>query len=93
MDIKNLEYIANLSRLRLEDSEKNIFSEQLDSIFNYISKLNNLNTDNIEPMTNGVKLSNVFREDIKASSILKKQAIENAPSKTPHFFKVPQVLD
>lgn len=93
MDKTQIEYVANLSRLNLTETEKELFLKQLLSIFDYINKLNELDTKDVSPMANAIELKNVFREDINTSSISKQQALENSPAKTQHFFKVPQVLD
>lgn len=89
----NIEYVANLSRLKLTDDEKDLFVVQLDNIFNYINKLNELNTENVIPMSNATVGRNIFREDNITSSLPKEQALSNSTAHSPHFFKVPKVLD
>jgi len=93
MDKSTIEYVANLSRLKLTENEKELFQNQLIDIFKYINKLNELDTENVIPMTNGINISNVFRKDLKVASISKQHALQNSPSKTSDFFKVPQILD
>ena len=93
IDKNKIEYVASLSRLNLPETEKDMFLDQLFNIFDYINKLNKLDTKDVAPMANAIELNNVFRDDVKIASILKQQALGNAPSKTPNFFKVPQVLD
>lgn len=93
MDKIQIEYVANLSRLKLPETGKELFLEQLSSIFDYVNKLNELDTRDVEPMVRPIEFKNVFREDVKTQSISKQQALENSPIKTQHFFKVPQVID
>ena len=93
MDKTQIEYVANLSRLNLTESEKELFLNQLSNIFSHINKLNELDTTDVKPMTNAIELVNIFREDINSYSLSKKQALKNSPAKTDHLFKIPQVLD
>ena len=93
MDKTQIEYVANLSRLELTETEKELFVNQLLSVFGHINKLNEIDTKDVTPMANAIELKNVFRNDVNVPSISKQQALENSPSKTQDFFKVPQVLD
>ncbi|HHT9138235.1 MAG TPA: Asp-tRNA(Asn)/Glu-tRNA(Gln) amidotransferase subunit GatC [Candidatus Wunengus sp. YC60] len=90
---KNIEYIANLSRIELSDQEKEMFVHQLSDILSYIEKLNKLNTDNIKPMAYSLNTTNVFREDKLGQPISRDDAMFNAPSKMGVFFKVPKVIE
>jgi aspartyl-tRNA(Asn)/glutamyl-tRNA(Gln) amidotransferase subunit C len=58
-----------------------------------MDKLNELNTDNIEPLSHPVENANVFREDILIKSISTEEALVNAPSGTDEYFKVPKVIN
>ena len=93
MDKTQIEYVANLSRLKLTETEKELFVNQLLSVFGHINKLNEIDTKDVTPMANAIDLKNVFRNDVNTPSIGQQQALENSPSKTQDFFKVPQVLD
>ncbi len=90
---KELEHIAVLSRLELNEEEKELFSHQLGDILEYIEKLNELNTEHVEPMAYAATFKNVFREDKTAPSLPQEMALQNSPSQTLGFFKVPKVLD
>ncbi|HJO56227.1 MAG TPA: Asp-tRNA(Asn)/Glu-tRNA(Gln) amidotransferase subunit GatC [Candidatus Scalindua sp.] len=93
IDIKQIEQIANLSRIKLADNEKNVFREQLTSILGYIEKLNELDTDNVQPMAYATSIKNVFREDQQGSSFPRQEILELSPSSANGFFKVPKVLE
>jgi len=93
IDIKQIEQIANLSRIRLTDDEKNIFREQLTDILGYIEKLNELDTDDVQPMAYATSIKNVFREDQQESSFPRQEILELSPSSANGFFKVPKVLE
>lgn len=92
MDKTVIEYIASLSRIELDNQEKEIFIHQLNNILLYIEKLDKLNTSNVKPMVHTTDMSNVFRDDIEAVSISRKEALFNAPSKMGSFIKVPKVI-
>ncbi len=90
--ISEVEKIAKLARIVLDDREKEELTGQMNEILAYIDKLNELDTDNIEPMSHPLDLKNVFREDELKESLPQEKALENAPSKTDKFFKVPKVI-
>ena len=91
--IKEIEYIANLSRITLTVEEKNTFAKQLTNILGYIEKLNELDTDEVHPMAYATSLKNVFREDKSKSSFSRQEILELSPSSTNGFFKVPKVIE
>lgn len=93
IDKKVIEYIANLSRIYLDESEKEMFVNQIGDILSYIENLNKLNTDNVKPVTHTVNINNIFREDILEPSFAPDSALFNAPSKMGVFFKVPKVIE
>jgi aspartyl-tRNA(Asn)/glutamyl-tRNA(Gln) amidotransferase subunit C len=89
---KDVEYIAELAKLRFKDEELEKFTEQLNEILAYVEKLNKLDTTNIEPLSHPVEVSNVFREDAVKPSIDREEALRNAPDRSELFFKVPKVI-
>lgn len=90
---KEVEYIAQLARLKFKDEELENFTNQLNEILNYVEKLNELDTDNIEPLSHPVENNNVFRNDKLKPSALTEEALKNAPDSTEEFFKVPKVIN
>ncbi len=93
IDIKQIEQVASLSRIKLTDKEKDIFREQLTDILGYIEKLNELDTDDVQPMAYATSIKNVFREDRQESSFPRQEILELSPSSANGFFKVPKVLE
>ncbi|KHE90543.1 Glutamyl-tRNA(Gln) amidotransferase subunit C [Candidatus Brocadiaceae bacterium S225] len=91
--IKQIEQVARLSRIKLTDEEKGFFREQLTDILSYVEKLNELDTDGVQPMAYATSLKNVFREDHQESSFPRQQILELSPSSANGFFKVPKVLE
>ncbi len=93
IDIKQIEQVATLSRIKLADCEKDIFREQLTDILGYIEKLNELNTDDVAPMAYATSTNNVFREDQQKPSFPRLEILELSPSSVNGFYKVPKVLE
>ena len=93
ISIKQIEQVASLSRIRLTDEEKEIFREQLTDILGYIEKLNELETDDVQPMAYATSLKNVFREDKQEFSFARQEILGLSTSSTNGFFKVPKVLE
>ncbi|MCX6152437.1 MAG: Asp-tRNA(Asn)/Glu-tRNA(Gln) amidotransferase subunit GatC [Ignavibacteriales bacterium] len=90
---KDVEHIAELARLNFKEDELENFTHQLNQILDYMEKLNELDTENIEPLSHPVEVSNVFREDELIQSIPTEEALKNAPDKDDQFFKVPKVIN
>jgi len=85
--------VGKLARLAMTPDEMTRFSVQLSSILTYVEKLNELNTDNIEPTSHVLPLSNIFREDNVAPSLSVDAVLQNAPEKEGHFFRVPKIIE
>ena len=90
---EEIEHIAVLARLSLSEDEKDLFGIQLSSVLNYMKKLNELDTSNVEPTSHVLSLSNVMREDIPTASIPREDALMNAPDHTEKFYRVPRIIE
>lgn len=90
---KDVEYVAKLSRLKLKEEQKQKFTHQLNSILEYIEKLNKLDTSQIEPTSHVVPLKNVRRKDLIKPSSPVDEALKNAPDKERGYFKVPPIIE
>jgi aspartyl-tRNA(Asn)/glutamyl-tRNA(Gln) amidotransferase subunit C len=88
-----IEYVANLARIALDAAEEEIFAKQLNDILNYMDKLNELDTDNVEPMSSVLSSGNIFRDDIVKKSLSNEQALANSPDKKDSFFRVPRIIE
>jgi aspartyl-tRNA(Asn)/glutamyl-tRNA(Gln) amidotransferase subunit C len=93
IQVKDVEYVAKLARLNLSEEERETFTGQLNAILQYADKLNELNTDDIEPTTHVLHLSNVMREDVVMESLPQEKVFRNAPEEEDGQFKVPAVLE
>ena len=93
---KDVRYVAELAHLELTDEEVRKFLPQLDSILQYIEKLNQLDTTRIEPMaqyTHSVKPNPAMRQDQQQPSFSQEVALGNAPEPDSGCFKVPRVIE
>ena len=90
--IKDVEHIAELARLRFNEKELDNFTHQLNEILSYVEKLNELDTEDVEPLSHPVENNNVFRDDEVKPSVKREDALRNAPEKDDSFFKVPKVI-
>ena len=88
-----VEYVANLSRVRMTDEEKEKFTHQLSDILAYIEKLNKLDVTDVPPISQASLAKNVFREDEPGESLSQEQALANAPDKALGHYKVPKIIE
>ena len=86
-------HIAKLSKLELSENEISMYSGQLSDILTYIEKLNELDTDGVEPTMNIVGKTNALREDVILKSLSVEDALFNAPEIEDNHFSVPRVIE
>lgn len=89
--IKDVEHVAKLARLELTDAEKEMFTHQLGDVLLHVEKMNEVNTEGVEPMNHPVDFSNVMREDNKIYENTREELMQNAPDIEGEFFKVPKI--
>ena len=85
--------VALLARLRLAPEELSKFTEQLNSIVDFVAQLQELDTTSVQPLAHGVEVHNVFREDVRGEALTREDALANAPKRNVEGFLVPAVLD
>jgi len=93
IQVNDVEHVAKLARLNLTEEERETFTGQLNAILQYAEKLNELDTDQVEPTTHVLHLSNVMREDEVRESLPQEKVFRNAPEEEGGQFKVPAVLE
>jgi len=92
IDSSLVRHIGKLSRIELTDEQVELFSRQLAGILEYFGKLQQLDTEGVEPMAHAVELSNVFGDDSPGESLKPSEALANAPQRDGDFFRVPKVI-
>ena len=93
IDQSQVKKVAKLSRLELTGEEVDEFAGQLSAILGYMAKMNELNTDNVEPLAHCLPITNVLRKDQIKESLGTEKALANAPQRDGEFFKVPKILE
>ena len=93
---KDVRYVADLAHLELTEEEVKKYLPQLDSILQYVEKLNELDTTEIEPMaqvTYPASQNPSFRADAPRKTFTQDEALANAPEQGAGSFKVPRVIE
>ena len=85
--------IAKLSRIKIKDDEIDELSAQLSSIVSWVDQLNEVNTDNVEPLSNVSMTKLPLRKDIENIKDNSKEVLLNAPDKLENYFAVPKVVE
>ena len=85
--------VALLARLKLTEEELDMFTSQLAHVLQYVDVLNEVDTENVEPMAHAIETHNVFREDEVKPSLPREAALQNAPLSDGQYYLVPQILE
>ena len=93
IDLKTIKHISKLSRISVDEKKAEKLAEDLNSIFDFIEKLNELKTDNVEPLTSVVETTLKLRADEVKSKNLREQVIKNSPKENEDYFVVPKVIE
>ena len=89
---KLIQDIANLSKLKFDDSAEEKMKADLEKMLDFVDKLNEIDTEGIDPLIYMSEEVNVLREDKVSEKISQEDALKNAPEKDSDYFKVPTVL-
>lgn len=87
-----VQQLADLARLEFNDQEKVEIRGELQRMITFVEKLNELDTSNVKPLLHLTDDYNVFREDKVIPGISREEALQNAPSATEEYFKVPKII-
>ena len=90
----DIQHIAKLANLFIDADQQDIFASQLTAILAFVSKLQEISTENVEPTAQVTGLVNVYREDVidESRMLSQKDALRNAKATLDGFFVVPAVL-
>lgn len=88
----DVRHVAALARLGLTDAEVERLRDQLSSILDHISALDEVDTASISPTAQVIELTNVFRQDEVRPSLPREQVLQNAPRSSDGFLEVDAVL-
>ena len=93
IDLKTIKHISKLSRISVDEQKAKKLVGDLNSIFEFIEKLNELKTDNVEPLTSVAETTLKLRTDEVKSKDIRDQIIKNSPQDNEDYFVVPKVIE
>ena len=93
MDKKTVTTISYLSRLKIDDEKEEKIVKDLDNIIEFVDQLDDLDTSNIEPLTNPLEKTAKTRTDKVTAKNLKDELLDIAPSSNEDYFLVPRVVE
>lgn len=85
--------VAKLAHISLTEEEIEEFKNQLSAILDFISKLQEVDTTNIKPLSQTTGLENVFRQDVVKPCFSQEQALANAPDQYKGYFRTKAIFD
>ncbi len=93
IDLKTIKHISKLSRISVDKKRAEKLADDLNSIFEFIEKLNELKTDDVKPLTSIAETTLKFRPDEIISKNIREQIIKNSPEDNEDYFVVPKVIE
>lgn len=88
-----IEYVGILAKLELSEEEREQAKKDMGKMLDYIDRLNELDTDGVEPMSHVFPVNNVFREDVVCNGDEKEALLQNAPAMKDGAYKVPKTVE
>ena len=89
---KEVEHVAWLAHIELSEQEKTLFTEQFNEILDYFKKIDEVDTEGVEPTYHVLDLNNISRKDETTPSLPTEKALKNAPKREKKFFKAPRIV-
>ena len=93
IDLKTVKHISKLSRISIDDNKAQKLGDDLNSIFKFIEKLEELDTEKIEPLTSIAETNLKLRKDEIKSKNIREDILKNSPEDNKDFFVVPKVVE
>tara|TARA_A100001011_G_scaffold304639_1_gene319023 strand:+ start:274 stop:561 length:288 start_codon:yes stop_codon:yes gene_type:complete len=93
IDKDKIKNVSKLARISVNDKKIVSLTNDLSSIFNFIEQLNELNTENVEPLSSILNEPLRSRKDKINDGKIRKKILENSPQKNEEFFVVPKVIE
>ncbi|MDE5719063.1 MAG: Asp-tRNA(Asn)/Glu-tRNA(Gln) amidotransferase subunit GatC [Lachnospiraceae bacterium] len=89
---ETIEYVGILAKLELSEEEKEQAKSDMGRMLDYIDKLGELDTTDVEPMSHVFPVENVFREDVVTNGDERERLLSNAPQEKDGMFVVPRTF-
>ena len=93
IDKNTVSDIAHLARLELDENQTKKMATEMNEILDWMKKLSEVNTDNVEPLVHISEEVNVLRDDEVANELEHERGLRNAPKKDSNYFRVPKVIE
>ena len=93
IDLKTIKHISKLSRISVDEEKAQKLADDLNSIFKFVEKLKQLDTENVEPLTSVAETTLKLRLDEVKSDNIRDQILKNSPEENEDFFVVPRVVE
>lgn len=90
---ETIDHVADLVKLSLTEEEKAKLAKDLNSIVSYMDTMNEIDTDEVQPLTHVLPLKNLFRQDVLKNSSDQDQILSNTPLQKDGSFQVPKAVD
>lgn len=89
---ETIEYVGILAQLELSPEEKVQARKDMTDMLNYVNKLNELDTTDVEPMSHTFRVSNVMRDDVVTNGDDQQNMLKNAPERSDDAYIVPKTF-
>lgn len=89
----DVNYVAELARLKLAPQEQVLFQKQLDEILQYVHQLSQIDISGIEPMAHTFPITNIFRSDATRPCLPNDVVLKNAPATSQNQYLVPKIIE
>ncbi|MFU8771808.1 MAG: Asp-tRNA(Asn)/Glu-tRNA(Gln) amidotransferase subunit GatC [Anaerolineales bacterium] len=93
LSLREVEHVAELSRLKLTEAEKRRYREQLSEILDYVARLQSIDTSQTRPTFEVATTHSRLRPDIARPGLSVDELLKNAPEIEQNQFRIPPVLD
>lgn len=90
---ETIDYVGILAKLELSSEEKEQAKKDMANMLDHIDKMNELDTEGVEPMSHVFPVNNVFREDVITNEDDRENILKNAPEETKGMFNVPKTFE
>ena len=93
IDLKTVKHISKLSRISIDDEKAKKLETDLNSIFKWIEQLNELKTENVQPLSSADETKLRLRKDEVKTNNIREEVLKNSPDENKDFFVVPKVVE
>ena len=93
IDKKTVDKVSTLAKIKLDDKKIDDLTEELSKILDWINQLNQVNTEDILPLTGVLKTKLFLREDIVVEDSNLEEVLSDSPESIEGFYVVPRVVD